>query len=862
MRAVQVGPREGPPAPVVASAAATKGADVIDGLRTPLWQHQREAVDHARTRRGAMFAVRMGGGKTLTTIAMLHAWNARRVLVATPLSVVSTWPRELVRHSEWRWDVAALDEGPVAKRTAAAQLLLETTAARGARCVVVINHESLWRQPFRDLALATPWDAIVVDESHRAKAPGGKLSRFLADLGKRHPLTRRLGLTGTPMPHALASDAPVLTPTGWVPIGALKQWDLVIGADGTPTKVVGVWPQGMKQLYSARFSDGASVECTADHLWQVTTRGRNSRSLPPLVKRTDELADPLPLPNSNGKQRRDGRRGLLDAAGTHRWSIPIAREAELSRQHVPIDPYLLGLLLGDGHLGSSIGFTTADEQLAEEIRSALPAGVKLVDSKGGARGRASSYRLTSGKKGGSAKGKKRGPMPNPLLVAIGELGLRHHRSEDKFIPDSYLWNDARSRLAILQGLCDADGCSYGSTSKFTTTSERLARGVEFLIRSLGGFPQTSVQSARKVRLPNGSETVGRPQYHIFFRSPVNPFRLDRKRLKFRVSPRNPRRSIVTIEPTRVADATCITVDASDGLYVTKDFVVTHNSPMDLYAQARFLDPSVYGTSFQRFKMRYALLGGFEGREVIGFQRQDELMEKFRRFAFVANAKNLLDLPPELDVEIPVKLEAHAVKVYRSLERDFWVEVEQGTVTASNALVKLLRLQQLTSGVLRLDEGAGDQPISDAKAEALADLLADMPRGEKVVIFGRFTADIMTARRVAESEGRRFGEVSGRRKDLDQGRFPEDIDVLGVQIAAGGVGIDLSRASTAVFSSTGFNLGEYLQARARLHRPGQRQQVTFLHLLAEGTIDWRVYRALQRREEVVTALLEQGQKEAA
>lgn len=831
----------------------------MDGLRTTLWDHQKAAVDFALSRLGAGLACRMGSGKTLMSIAIAHALGSRRVLIATPVSVVTTWPRELAHHSTDRWHAVALDRGSVAKKAADARTALDLAAARGERCAVVVNHESLWRPPFAALALSEPWDLIVYDELHRAKSPGGKLSRFLGEMRKKHALTRRVGLTGTPMPHALAADAPVLTPTGWRPIGELKQWDLVIGSDGTPTKIIGVWPQGEKQLYSVRFSDGASVECTADHLWQVTSRGRTSRALPPFIKRTDELADPLPLPRSNGKARSNGRRSLLDSAGAARWSIPIPPAVEIARQEVPLDPYLLGLLLGDGHIGQAIEYTTADAQLVDELSALLPGGIKLVAHKGGSRGRARAYRLTRGKKGGSAKGKKRGPIANPVMLALDDLGLRHHRSESKFIPDSYLWNDRDSRLALLQGLCDTDGSSYGSTSKFTTTSERLASGVVFLVRSLGGFAQVSIQGARESRLPSGKTTIGRQQYHVFFRSPVNPFRLERKRAKFRISPRAPRRGIVAIEPTRVADAACITVDASDGLYVTKDFVVTHNSPLDLYAQARALDASVYGTSFSRFRLRYAVMGGFDGREVVAFQNTDELMAKFHRLWFDALDVDL-HLPPETDVEIPVTLEPAALKLYRTLESDFWAEVDGGEVTAANALVKLLRLQQITSGALPTDDGSVRE-VSTAKVEALADRLGDTPSGAPVVIFGRFRQDMDAAALVAKSLGRTYGEVSGRARDLEAGRIPPGVQVLGVQIQAGGVGIDLSRACVAAFVSTGFSLGEYLQARARLARPGQKQPVTFLHFLANNTIDWVVYGALKKREEVVTSLLAQGRRAA-
>ena len=279
-----------------------------------------------------------------------------------------------------------------------------------------------------------------------------------------------------------------------------------------------------------------------------------------------------------------------------------------------------------------------------------------------------------------------------------------------------------------------------------------------------------------------------------------------------------------------------------------------HSPMDLYGQMRFLDTSVFGTSFVRFRSRYAVMGGFERRQVIGYQNENEMMSRFKSAALVMQEKDLIDLPGEVDSILDVELEPGAAKVYSDVQNDFYAQVERGEITVSNALVKLLRLQQITTGVLALDSGEKEQ-ISTAKYQVLADILADT--SGKVVVFGRFSHDLDVAALATAHAQLRYGEVSGSRKDLDQGRFPEDVDVLGVQIQAGGVGIDLSRASLGVFLSTGFSLGDYLQARARLHRPGQKNRVTFLHILARNTIDERVYKMLLRREATIASLLKRS-----
>ena len=100
-------------------------------------------------------------------------------------------------------------------------------------------------------------------------------------------------------------------------------------------------------------------------------------------------------------------------------------------------------------------------------------------------------------------------------------------------------------------------------------------------------------------------------------------------------------------------------------------------------------------------------------------------------------------------------------------------------------------------------------------------------------------------------------MSGEVKDLDEARFPADKDVLAVQLQAGGVGIDLTRASIGVYYSMGFSLGDYQQSLARLHRPGQKYNVTFYHLVATSTVDQQVYKALQNRRAVVEEILGGG-----
>ena len=283
-----------------------------------------------------------------------------------------------------------------------------------------------------------------------------------------------------------------------------------------------------------------------------------------------------------------------------------------------------------------------------------------------------------------------------------------------------------------------------------------------------------------------------------------------------------------------------------------------HSPLDIYAQYRALDKSIYGTSYFRFKSRYAVMGGWNNQEIMGYQHQEEFQEKLYSIAYRVEAADVLDLPPLLTVTRMCELGPKARKLYRTLERDFIADLEEGRITAVNALSQLLRLQQVTSGYARTEDDR-DVEVDTTKAELLADLLEDMGK-EPVVVFARFKHDLEVVHRVARRLGRPSYEISGARKELSL--WNENGGVLAVQIQSGGLGIDLTKARYAVYYSLSFSLGDYLQSQARLHRHGQKRPVEIIHLIAKATVDEAIMDALSRRQDVVTQILERGLYRAA
>jgi phosphate starvation-inducible PhoH-like protein len=390
--------------------------------------------------------------------------------------------------------------------------------------------------------------------------------------------------------RAQCVDTPVLTPDGFRPIGSLSVGDLVIGSNGEPTPVLGVYPQGEKDIYRLTTQDGASTLCSGDHLWAVTTRDDRRRGKPYRVLETREMI------------------GNLRANHYHRYELPMhSSPVCFPYQPVPVDPYALGLLLGDGCLTGSTtpSFATTDVELAWELQRLLP-GNQVKPKRHG------QYQLNQL----TSPWQSNVLVENPVTGVARQLGLSGTRSTTKFVPETYLYNSANVRLAVLQGLLDTDGgpvTQRGRTCRvqYTTVSPRLRDDVIFLVRSLGGVAYTRVRPAlgRAPHLVKGRPVHHRHDAHIIdIRLPerIEPFRLTRKREKYRAEGGGgrPMRFIESIEPAGTAEAVCISVAAADSLYTTEDFLLTHNTLNDSFI---ILDEA-QNTSPEQMKMFLTRLG--------------------------------------------------------------------------------------------------------------------------------------------------------------------------------------------------------------------------------------------------------------
>ncbi|GGS41449.1 hypothetical protein GCM10010171_40140 [Actinokineospora fastidiosa] len=380
----------------------------------------------------------------------------------------------------------------------------------------------------------------------------------------------------------------VLTPDGFRPIGELRVGDLVIGSNGEPTPVLGVYPQGEKDIYRVTAQDGASTLCCGEHLWTVRTRADVRRNKPWRVLQTTEMI------------------GKLRAAHARRFELPLLTAPVCHpEQPVPMDPYALGLLLGDGCMTGSTtpSFATDDSELAVALGAALP-GVAVRRTSG------VDYTLNRVRQPGEVI-----TLENPVTGALRALDLLGTRSHTKFIPEVYLRNSAEVRLALLQGLLDADGrpvSQRGRTCRvqYGTTSPMLRDGVMELVRSLGGvaYTRTRKVEGRKPGLAKGRVVRYCHDSHVVdIRLPagVEPFRLQRKLDRYRAAGGGrPMRFIDSIEPAGRAEAVCIQVAAQDSLYVTEDYLLTHNTLNDAFI---ILDEA-QNTTPEQMKMFLTRLG--------------------------------------------------------------------------------------------------------------------------------------------------------------------------------------------------------------------------------------------------------------
>lgn len=346
-------------------------------------------------------------------------------------------------------------------------------------------------------------------------------------IGKAQPLTSK-----------------VLTPSGFVPMGSLELGDVIVDNKGKEQQVTGVFPQGKLTVFRVVFSDGSSCECCGDHLWEVQNHHRKKVGDYSYEVRTlHELM----------------ASGLRTPEGRIKWNIPKFEGLLTANVNLPVNPWFVGAMIGNGCLvANQATFTSGDKEVRERFKSLAPAGV--------------SFSSTS-------------EEISIALCGFGQwldrLQLHRVKSEHKSIPLEYLHAGYTQRFQLLQGLMDTDGYVYGPGFEYSTSSSRLALQVLELVRSLGA--QASVQSRLPKYTYRGKRLIGQRNYLIrfTFSDGTEPFTCARHKARFKPSNRKPLKGISHVIEIGKKECQCISVTGNQ-LYVTDDYIVTHNTWMALY----------------------------------------------------------------------------------------------------------------------------------------------------------------------------------------------------------------------------------------------------------------------------------------
>lgn len=336
---------------------------------------------------------------------------------------------------------------------------------------------------------------------------------------------------------------PVLTPTGFVEMGSLKVGDYVISANGNKTKITNIYEQGVKDVYKVSFSDGTYTRCGLNHLWNVRTLNDCSRNND---YRTMELKD---IMADYVGVRNDDKRYPDKTRNVYKYSIPVNGKVSWDiAENITIHPYLLGVIIGDGSISQrGVKISKPNKSIHDKLLTLDLRGDVVSDFyKDGM-----SYSVHNEVTNKTSWTQKE----------LEKLNLMGHKSIDKFIPSNYLYASVESREELLQGLIDTDGhlVKGGSVIEYSTASERLMNDVSFLARSLGYMVRV------KKRMSYYDKDGERfPNFRVYLYKNC-------RKLK----------NIVNIEKEGQEKQRCIYVEDSSHLYLTRDFIVTHNTVQQL-----------------------------------------------------------------------------------------------------------------------------------------------------------------------------------------------------------------------------------------------------------------------------------------
>ena len=355
-------------------------------------------------------------------------------------------------------------------------------------------------------------------------------------------------------------DSLIATPHGFVRMGDISVGEELFGQNGNIYNVLGVFPQGKLPTYKVYFSDGSSCECSLDHLWNVRDENRRRRGTGWVTKTLKEIVDSGLTLKSNPKREASGRAPIL------KWEIPMCEPVSYRPSGVIIPPYTMGAFIGDGYMShtSHVSISLPEDKMfiLDKMRREKPIFLDVTQRK-----YEGIYHIDFVN---SREVSDPYHTQNAYMQEIRRLKL-NVVSGEKFIPKLYLQGSEWQRKEFLAGLMDTDGSCIKNRTVFHTTSEQLARDVRELVQSLGGIAI--------IHRYDRTEEGKAPEYQVNIRTTFCPFSDEcykaaswRPNNRFKVT-----RYIKSVEYIGEKECQCIKTSAPDELYLTDEYIVTHNT---------------------------------------------------------------------------------------------------------------------------------------------------------------------------------------------------------------------------------------------------------------------------------------------
>lgn len=353
-------------------------------------------------------------------------------------------------------------------------------------------------------------------------------------------------------PKCLSINSIVYTVNGPKQITDIVLGEYICTPDGKTAKVTNIITPYYTNGYKITFNDKTSVECSPNHLWNVKKNRRHKEY-------------------KNLTTQQIYRSNIKEGDGRDKWHIQLCQPVFFNKKEVLLDPYLLGLLIGDGSIKKNIGITSIDDEIINYINN-------NIDNQHYIRQTGITHFIS----------KNKDIKNNKYIKIMKYYKLYGLGSKEKFIPKDYLYNSIEIRTELLRGLLDTDGCANLYSIEYSTTSTQLAVDVKELVQSLGG---KCVIKFRYTKCNNKSF----PSYRlrIAFNNNKNYFKLTRKKEKASIRTKNVlTKTISKIEPIDNLKVMCISIDSKEELFLTNDFIITHNCGKSTIAKEMALHSSI------------------------------------------------------------------------------------------------------------------------------------------------------------------------------------------------------------------------------------------------------------------------------